>query len=89
VLRFSARGAVNAVPESTSVYRPSGGRCGELRPTGRAPLTASVSKVLPKPLWYSILPLVLVLPLLLVRLAAIPLIICQMGRTTGLRWAGA
>src|SRR5688572_31544877 len=61
VLRLSARGAVNAVPESTSVYRPVGGRCGELRPTGSAPLTASVSKVLPKPLWY------------LVRSAVIPL----------------
>src|SRR5688572_9110918 len=66
VLRFSARGAVNAVPESTSVYRPWGGRCGELRPTGSAPSTASVSKVLPKPLWY------LILPLFVVRLAAIP-----------------
>lgn len=49
VLWFSARGAVNAVPESTSAYSPLGARCGEFCPTGSAPRTASLLKVLPKP----------------------------------------
>lgn len=39
---FLCRGAVKAVPESFSAYRPSGGFCGELAPIGSAPSTASV-----------------------------------------------
>src|SRR5574340_444041 len=51
VLRFSARGAVNAVPERTSGYNPLGGRRGELR-TGSAPAIASELNELPKPFRY-------------------------------------
>src|SRR5512146_845172 len=47
VLWFSARGAVNAVPESTSGYSPFGVRWGEFCPTGSAPRTASLEKVFP------------------------------------------
>ena len=43
------RGAVNAVPESCSAYRPCGARCGEFWPSGNAPGTASVEKCPPKP----------------------------------------
>ena len=50
-LWFSARGAVKAVPEMTSAYRPCGVRCGEFCPTGSAPFSASLENVLPKPLW--------------------------------------
>lgn len=39
--RFSWRGAVNAVPESFSAYRPYGGFCGELVAMGNAPSMAS------------------------------------------------
>jgi hypothetical protein len=51
VRRFSARGAVKALPDSSSAYSPCGARCGLLRPTGSAPGTASVANWLPKPLW--------------------------------------
>ena len=47
--RLSARGAVNAVPFNCSAYKPCATRCGELRPTGRVPGTASVANSLPKP----------------------------------------
>ena len=49
-LRFTPRGWVNAVPLSCSAYRPSGACCGELRPAGSEPLTASVANSLPNPL---------------------------------------
>ena len=49
--RFCARGAVKAVPDSCSAYRPSGERCGEFCPCGKAPAMASVANSLPKPLW--------------------------------------
>ena len=47
--RLSVRGTVNGVPESCSAYSPRGGRCGELRPCGRAPGMASVANSLPNP----------------------------------------
>lgn len=47
--RLWARGSVNAVPLSCSAYSPSGARWGELRPSGRAPGTASELCSLPKP----------------------------------------
>src|SRR6478672_8109442 len=50
--RFSLRGAVNAVPDNCSAYKPCATRCGELRPTGNVPATASVAKLLPNPDWY-------------------------------------
>jgi methylenetetrahydrofolate reductase (NADPH) len=50
--RLAERGAVNAVPENCSAYRPYGQICGELRPAGNAPDSASVANSLPKPLWY-------------------------------------
>src|ERR1700689_3612782 len=50
--RLTCRGAVNAVPENCSAYNPYGQRCGELRPGGSAPDSASVANSLPKPLWY-------------------------------------
>src|ERR1700722_15466875 len=50
--RLAARGAVNAVPENCSAYSPNGQRCGELRPRGSAPDSASVANSLPKPLIY-------------------------------------
>ena len=50
VLRLTARGWVNAVPLSCSAYRPSGARCGEFRPAGSAPATASVTNSFPNPL---------------------------------------
>jgi hypothetical protein len=40
---------VKAEPESCSANRPNGARWGEFWPTGKAPCTASVSKLLPKP----------------------------------------
>jgi hypothetical protein len=51
VRRFSARGAVKALPDSSSAYRPCATRCGLLRPTGSAPGTASLANWLPKPDW--------------------------------------
>lgn len=39
--RLYALGSVNAEPLSCSAYSPSGARCGELRPIGSAPGTAS------------------------------------------------
>jgi hypothetical protein len=36
-----------------SAYKPSGACCGELRPRGKAPRTASVANSFPKPVWYS------------------------------------
>ena len=51
VRRLTARGWVNAVPLSCSVYRPSGARCGELRPAGSAPGTASLANSFPNPCW--------------------------------------
>lgn len=51
--RLWALGSVNAVPLSCSAYRPSGARCGELRPCGSAPGTASEACSLPKPERYS------------------------------------
>ena len=51
VRRFTARGWVNAVPLSCSAYRPSGARCGELRPAGSAPGTASLTNSFPNPRW--------------------------------------
>jgi hypothetical protein len=39
---FSCLGAVKAVPDSFSVYRPSGAFCGEFAATGKAPETASL-----------------------------------------------
>ena len=48
--RFTPRGWVNAVPLSCSAYRPRGARCGELRPAGSAPATASVANSFPNPL---------------------------------------
>src|SRR5690606_41657918 len=53
LFRSSLRGAVNAVPLSCSAYSPCATRCGELRPTGSVPATASVANVLPNPDWYS------------------------------------
>ena len=50
VRRLTARGWVKAVPLICSAYRPSGACCGELRPSGRAPSTASVANSLPNPL---------------------------------------
>src|ERR1700730_5464506 len=50
--RFACRGAVNAVPENCSAYNPKGQRCGELRPCGSAPGSASLANSLPKPLEY-------------------------------------
>src|SRR6185437_2316060 len=50
--RLAWRGAVNAVPENCSAYRPYGQRCGELRPCGSAPGNASLAKWLPKPCRY-------------------------------------
>jgi hypothetical protein len=47
--RLSARGVVNEVPDNTSAYRPIGACCGELRPMGKAPASASLHKALPKP----------------------------------------
>src|SRR6185437_13087549 len=52
VRRFKWRGAVNGVPLSCSVYKPSGGCCGAFWPTGSAPGTASVANSLPKPELY-------------------------------------
>ena len=52
VRRLAARGWVNAVPLSCSAYRPSGARCGEFRPAGSAPGTASLTNSFPKPGWY-------------------------------------
>jgi hypothetical protein len=49
--RLLWRGAVKAVPLICSAYRPYGARCGELRPTGSAPGSASVANSLPNPLW--------------------------------------
>ena len=49
--RLCARGAVKAVPESCSAYRPYGAFCGEFWPCGTAPGRASVANSLPKPLW--------------------------------------
>ena len=49
--RFSLRGAVNAVPDNCSAYRPCATRWGELRPTGSVPGSASVAKLLPNPDW--------------------------------------
>ena len=46
------RGAVNAVPDNCSAYRPSGATWGELRPTGSAPAMASVAHSLAKPVMY-------------------------------------
>ena len=42
-------GAVKAVPVSCSAYSPCATCCGELRPTGKVPGTASVANSLPKP----------------------------------------
>ena len=50
--RLAARGAVKAVPENCSAYNPKGQRCGELRPCGSAPASASLANSLPKPLMY-------------------------------------
>lgn len=47
--RLCALGSVNAVPLSCSAYRPNGARCGEFRPSGSAPATASEACSLPKP----------------------------------------
>ena len=52
VRRLAARGWVNAVPLSCSAYSPSGARCGEFRPAGSAPATASLTNSFPKPGWY-------------------------------------
>jgi hypothetical protein len=41
--RLWLRGAVNAVPEICSAYRPYGARCGEFWPAGSAPSSASVA----------------------------------------------
>ena len=46
---FKCLGATNAVAVICSAYRPNAGRCGELRPCGNAPGTASVETWLPKP----------------------------------------
>ena len=47
--RLLPRGAVKAVPVSCSAYSPCATCCGELRPTGKVPGTASVANSLPKP----------------------------------------
>jgi len=52
VRRFRWRGAVNGVPESCSVYSPSGAFCGEFWPCGSAPASASVANSLPNPVMY-------------------------------------
>jgi hypothetical protein len=52
VLRFSKRGAVKAVPESCSAYNPNGAMRGLLRPRGKAPSKASLSRVFPNPRRY-------------------------------------
>src|SRR5262245_10402205 len=44
--RLWARGAVKAVPDNCSAYRPYGARCGEFWPTGSAPGSASVANSL-------------------------------------------
>src|SRR5690606_31047592 len=54
--RFSLRGAVNAVPLNCSAYNPWAAFCGEFRPTGTVPGTASVTNVFPNPAWYYIAP---------------------------------
>ena len=51
VRRLTARGWVNAVPLSCSANKPSGARCGELRPAGNAPDTASLVNSFPNPRW--------------------------------------
>src|SRR5919106_2054049 len=53
VLRLRALGTVNAVPDSCSVYRPSGGFCGLFCPRGSAPGSASEASSFPKPDRYS------------------------------------
>src|SRR5690606_26960877 len=52
--RLAWRGAVNAVPVSCSAYRPWATFCGELRPAGSAPATASVANSLPNPDMYPV-----------------------------------
>jgi len=47
--RFEARGAVKAVPDSCSAYRPYGQRCGEFCPAGKAPGNASLENAFPNP----------------------------------------
>ena len=44
-----SRGAVKAVPESCSAYKPYGQRCGLFWPNGKAPFNASELMVLPNP----------------------------------------
>jgi hypothetical protein len=44
-----SRGAVKAVPESCSAYKPYGQRCGLFWPNGNAPFNASELMVLPNP----------------------------------------
>jgi hypothetical protein len=51
VRRATARGWVNAVPLICSAYKPNGARCGELRPWGTAPGTASLTNSFPNPRW--------------------------------------
>ena len=48
----AARGAVKALAENFSAYRPCATRCGEFLPSGSVPGTASVANSLPKPLMY-------------------------------------
>ena len=43
------RGAVNGDPLNCSAYNPYAQRCGELRPTGKAPGNTSDSNPLPNP----------------------------------------
>src|SRR5690606_19979356 len=50
--RLAARGAVKAVPLSCSAYKPYGHFCGEFRPAGKAPGSASVANSFPNPLKY-------------------------------------
>ena len=49
---FSERGAVNAVPDTCSVYRLNGTNRGLFRPTGSEPATTSLSNALPNPRRY-------------------------------------
>ena len=49
VRRFSERGAVNALPEICSAYKPCATCCGEFCPCGKEPFIASVENSFPNP----------------------------------------
>src|SRR5262245_18089270 len=49
VERLTPRGAVNAVPFSSSMYKPNGGFCGVFCSRGYVPASASEANSFPKP----------------------------------------